>query len=248
VTDFPAASRTPAKAFTLVELLIVVTIIALLIAILLPAMGRARERAKRSVCLSNLHQVHLALTYYANDFQDQAPIGYRTASKQFNSMIYSATASHWVLFGLLYQGNYAPAPKVIFCPSEQNDKFRYNTADNPWPQDGPTANIQAGYAVRPEKQVPDDLGVPLAGLPGPCLPRFSDFRLKGILADLTAAANRVAARHVEGDNVLYGNGAARWVPLGTFVQPADQWPEPILPPVNSFNATQDRIWAAFDQN
>src|SRR4051812_4151275 len=88
----PPVSRKPRalKAFTLIELLVVVAIIALLISTLLPVLGRARERAKRSACLSNLHQAHLAFNYYADDFQDQVPIGYRTASKQFNSMIYSA--------------------------------------------------------------------------------------------------------------------------------------------------------------
>src|SRR4051812_11417341 len=97
-TSRPSAAP---KAFTLVELLVVIAIIALLISILLPSLAKARQQAQRSACLSNLHQIHLAFTYYAQEYQDQAPIGYRTASKQFNSMIYSATASHWVLFGLL---------------------------------------------------------------------------------------------------------------------------------------------------
>jgi hypothetical protein len=80
------------------------------------------------------------------------------------------------------------------------------------------------------------------------MPRLSDFRLKGIFADLTAAAARVADRHGDGVNVLYGNGAARWVPLAAFAQPAAQWPEPAFPPAATFNGTQDAIWAAFDQN
>ena len=80
------------------------------------------------------------------------------------------------------------------------------------------------------------------------VPRLSDFRLKGIFADLTAAAARVADRHGDGVNVLYGNGAARWVPLAAFAQPAAQWPEPAFPPAATFNGTQDAIWAAFDQN
>src|SRR3982751_6919497 len=90
VTICNAIAQARAKAFTLIELLVVISLIALMIAMLLPALGRARERAKRSACLSNLHQVHLTLAYYAEDSQDQVPIGYRTASKQFNSMIYSA--------------------------------------------------------------------------------------------------------------------------------------------------------------
>src|ERR1700743_3458205 len=92
------------RAFTLIELLVVVAIIALLIAILIPSLSAARERAKRSACLSNLHQTHLAFVEYAQESNDEVPLGYRTVSKQFNSMIYSSTVSKCVLFGLLLQG------------------------------------------------------------------------------------------------------------------------------------------------
>jgi len=237
------------SAFTLIELLVVIAIIAVLIAILLPSLGKAKERAKRSVCLSNLRQVHLAFTYYANDNNERVPLGYRSASKQFNSMIYSTAAGgQWVLFGLLSQGGYQKVPKAWYCPSETDTKFLFNTSDNPWPAPGvvPTKNIQAGYASRPETQIPDDLGAPPATFTG--LPRLRDFALKSIFADLTAAANRVTNRHREGVNVLFGNGAARWIPLSAFAQPDSAWPEPTVPPVPSFNATQDAIWSSFDRN
>ncbi len=53
------------KAFTLVELLVVIAIIALLMAILLPALTKTREQGKRIVCLSNLRQLTVAWTAYA---------------------------------------------------------------------------------------------------------------------------------------------------------------------------------------
>ncbi|NIP25937.1 MAG: DUF1559 domain-containing protein [Phycisphaerae bacterium] len=62
--DFPAA-------FTLVELLVVIAIIALLLALLLPALERAREHAKRAICLNNLKQLTLAWNSYADDNEDR---------------------------------------------------------------------------------------------------------------------------------------------------------------------------------
>jgi prepilin-type N-terminal cleavage/methylation domain-containing protein/prepilin-type processing-associated H-X9-DG protein len=227
------------RGFTLVELLVVIGIIALLIGILLPSLGKAREQAKKTACLSNLRQVHQSFAIYAGDNKDQVPLGYRAGRKQFNSMIYSMTSGRIVLFGLLYNVRLMPQPDAFFCPGETDERSMRDTSANPWPPGvNPALHTYAGYGARPEHDIPDDPALFTART----LPRLGKFKNKAIFGDLTAMPARVDTRHKTGVNVLFGDGSAKWVERGTF----DVHMKPINAINPSFNANIDEIWKVLD--
>jgi prepilin-type N-terminal cleavage/methylation domain-containing protein len=68
-----AVSRKHARGFTLIELLVVIAIIAILAALLLPSLSRAKAKAYRTQCLSNLRQLAITFTSYAVDNNDYSP-------------------------------------------------------------------------------------------------------------------------------------------------------------------------------
>lgn len=100
-------SRKP-TGFTLLELLVVISIIAILAVSLTPAFSRAREAARRTTCGQNLGQIHKAVTMYESDYSQYPTIG-------VGNLGY--TAQHQDCLNLLYR-QYVDDPRVFICASQ----------------------------------------------------------------------------------------------------------------------------------
>ena len=109
-------------AFTLVEVLIVIGILALLIGLLFPVMSRVRASGRNSVCVSNLHQLGQAIQLYAQDY-DRYPRGLDPADK-YTPVIWSGhpAAQGGVLSTTpllpVVMGAYIKSPSLWHCPSD----------------------------------------------------------------------------------------------------------------------------------
>jgi len=98
-------------AFTLVELLIVIGIIAALIAILLPAVSRVREHARRTACLSNLRTLGQCMVMYANAYNGRLPNG------NGPQMTIDYDGANQVMTD--FNTTYVNEPAVFWCPSSR---------------------------------------------------------------------------------------------------------------------------------
>lgn len=117
----PLRHHRQVAAFTLIEFLVVIGIIAILAAMLLPALSQGKQRAYRAACLSNIKQVGIAFQSFANEHQGKFPMQVSTNDAGLMEMIpiwnARARAAPNQVYPLASLSNELINPKVLICPA-----------------------------------------------------------------------------------------------------------------------------------
>ncbi len=196
------------RGFTLIELLVVIAIIAILAAILFPVFARAREKARQTSCLSNIKQLTIAVSMYAQDYDELLPTEDYNYGGDGNT---AGVDGSWRGVILPYVRNV----QLFICPSHRPTDPRFDGSYN---DDGQNAS----YAINDAHQ---DAGAPsppenqaLAAIGDPSSVIFL-IESTGNEDDITQATNdrgwvptdTWATRHNDGCNYGFVDGHAKWL-------------------------------------
>ena len=184
------------SAFTLIELLVVIAIIAILAGLLLPALARAREEGRKSVCKENCSQIGKAIFAYTQNYNEFYPFSWGPAWSAGTDGPANAMTS----LGHIYP-EYIGTDEAFRCPSMADD--------SPWLEENGDEALLTPYEWSNRNYT-----IKQSSYGYDCRIYPSAVSNHAILADMDGSyqVNRDTAtqNHVEGQNILYVDGSVNW--------------------------------------
>ena len=215
----PTQDRNERQAFTLIEMLVVISIIALLIAIIQPSLGQARENARRAVCGSQLRQHGVAMIAYANDNRQKYPLPTVTTNWPDGAM-----TSNWAIADspagqtVLFAKKYLNEPLVFYCPSNKHAQSNWASLATGWrPNDWRQTYIHYPYWANFRSAYDTAGTLPRVVAEDVTSPASRVIASDNITVDAGPAhANSISRNHLgaagkpAGGNVLLNDSSAQW--------------------------------------
>jgi prepilin-type N-terminal cleavage/methylation domain-containing protein/prepilin-type processing-associated H-X9-DG protein len=237
-----AAPGTAPSGFTLIELLVVIAIVGILAAMLLPALGSAKESARRIACLNHLKQLRTALSFYADENDGQFPPRSRPYWPQ-------RTWKGYENLQILICPTDRPDPADPSRPTEPdyaarsylfngfNDYFRETLSDSPGPNGGKTQWQQFldrewpfGF---PESAMPEPTDTIVFGEKQTGTAALPNINMHLDMLDVSQPIDRQVedsrhgnprnAQKTGGSNYAFGDGSARFLRWSDWLSPVNLW-------------------------
>jgi prepilin-type N-terminal cleavage/methylation domain-containing protein len=234
------------SAFTLVELLVVIAVVAMLISMLLPRLANCHCKAERISCVNNLKQIGVAYRLWAGDNGDLVPAQQSLSKGGWKELLTNANQGPicWTNFAIM-QNELGQSPGVVHCPSDDRTPatdFQTNfdnthlsyfvgvSANDIYPQSiqggdrnlGPGAKPDRDYGFSPKSGKGNDVAIPITGPVSWSLKMHSEGKSAGA------------------GNILLGDGSAQQVSSGSLITtwlrnagPTTNWPAGHAPAVPS---------------
>lgn len=197
------AVSTRSRAFSLIDVLVSIAVIAVLISLLLPSLGPVKETARQVACRSGVRQLGLGIAMFADDHQDWIPKSkwanppqpQQPQPAQTVCLTYPGkNGLEWDGLGILYHEQYIVSPGSFYCPSHKAD-HRYSDQVELW--QNPAGIIVGNYQYR-------------AGGPNPKIMTLTEIEPKrsALLSDSLRTQEEYS--HAVGANVLRADLSVYW--------------------------------------
>ena len=196
----PVVTWKTAKAFTLIELLTVISVIAILAALLLPALSIAKEEARKIHCVSNIKQITVGIISYSENWEFEAP-PFLYNNNHLSYADYTYIGNKWDGMGILWKDGYIRDSAVFYCKSNDFTAYEKDVTNYVETPPGGTT-IMTSYIYRHPSS---DIWI------GEVAWKNNNWRCAeaAVVSDAFGSRENCTA-HNDGFNIGFGDGHATW--------------------------------------